>query len=156
MIKGKVKWLAILGMTVLMIILGGYREIVFVNINEQMYFNDGQIDDYRVLEVFDWLQRYDNNGLNSLKWYLTLGFSLLFLALGFITLRTLLRDKEGGRWMIFTYLGTIILAGLFFITGKIIGHQELGYTLSRVFMGALQSPFILMLMIPARMLVKRM
>ncbi len=156
MIQGKIKWLAILGMTVLMIILGGYREIVFVNINEQMYYNDGQIDDYRVLEAFHWLQSYDNNGLNNLKWCLTLAFSLSFLFLGFIAMRTLLGDKEGARWLVFTYLGVILLSGFFFLIGKLIGQQELGYTLSRVFMGALQSPFILMLMIPARMLVKRM
>lgn len=156
MIKGKMKWVAILGMAILMVVLGGYREIVFVNINEQMYFNDGHIEDYRVLESFEWLQNYDTTWLSNLKWYLTLSFSLIFLILGYIALRSLLADKEGARWLILTYLGAVILSGLFFVLGKLIGQQQLGYTLSRVFMGALQSPFILMLMIPARMLVKRM
>ncbi len=139
-----------------MIALGGYREIIFVNINEQILFNSGQIDDYRVLDSFSWLTEFKTGTLEVLKWVLTVSFSIVFLILGHVVMRRVLNDAEGARWLVFTYVGAVLIAGAFFLTGRIIGQPELGYTLSRVFMGALQSPFILMLMIPARMLVKRM
>jgi hypothetical protein len=150
------RWLLIFSVAALMIILGGYREILFVNINEQIQFNNGLVQDYRVLDSFSWLQEVSDDKLNALKWSLTLAFSLSFLFLGYFTLRSILKDAEGGRWLLIIYLGTLLLSGAFFIVGKALGQQELGYTLARVFMGALQSPFLLMLMIPARMLVKRM
>ena len=150
------KWIAAIGLGVLMIFLGGYREILFVNINEQILFNTGHIQDYRVLDSFRWLQDYRTGHLETLKWILTIAFSLAFLVLGLVVLRKVLKDTEGGRWLMITYLGAVIISGFFFLLGQLIGQQELGYTLSRVFMGALQSPFILMLMIPARMLAIRM
>lgn len=149
-------WIAAIGIGALMIALGGYREIVFVNINEQILFNAGQIDDYRVLDSFLWLKEYDTSALETFKWVLTIAFSIIFLILGFVIMRKIMHDAEGGLWLVITYAGAIFLAGSFYVTGRLIGQEELGYTLSRVFMGALQSPFILMLMIPARMLVKRM
>jgi hypothetical protein len=57
--------------------------------------------------------------------------------------------------MIILYSIGIVTAGMVLITGRLLGDPDIGYTLSRAIMGALQSPFPLMLMIPARMLADR-
>lgn len=149
------QWILAGLMTIVLITLGGFREIIFVNINEQIVFNSGQVETYRVLDALSFLQDYDTESLTSLKWILTVSFALVFLLLAMVSFRFILQDKAGAKWMLVVYAGGIILAGIVFIVGRLFGDPEIGYTLSRAIMGALQSPFPLMLMIPARMLAER-
>ncbi len=141
-------------MLIVLIILGGLREIIFVNINEQIEFNAGRIDSYRVLETFSFLKELSSDSLVNLKWGLTIAYTCSFLVLSIISLKYILLDKEGVKWLLIGYAGAFILAGAIYVLGKLFEEPQLGYTLSRVVMGALQSPFPLMLMIPARMLAR--
>jgi hypothetical protein len=147
------KWLIAVLLSVIFIILGGAREIIFVNINEQIHFNEGRIAHYRVLEAFAFLKDYAVVELGNLKWGLTILFTAVYLVLSIVALRLVFDDKDAVRWLLVVYLGAFMLAGASYMIGNWLGEYQLGYTLSRRFMGALQSPFILMLMIPARMLV---
>ncbi len=147
-------WVMAIIMLIVLIILGGLREIIFVNINEQIEFNAGRIDSYRVLETFSFLKELSSDSLVNLKWGLTIAYTCLFLVLSIISLKYILLDKEGVKWLLIGYAGAFILAGAIYVLGKLFEEPQLGYTLSRVVMGALQSPFPLMLMIPARMLAR--
>ncbi|NNC82395.1 MAG: hypothetical protein HKN79_02360 [Flavobacteriales bacterium] len=149
------QWIAAILMAIVLVILGGFRDILFVNINEQIAYNDGLIENYRVLEQFDFLNNYDSPALNQVKWILTILFTVVYLGLSMITFRMILKDMKGSLWILYFYLSAFAIAGVIFIAGWLFNEPELGYTLSRVVMGALQSPFPLMLMIPARMLVVR-
>ncbi|NNK79907.1 MAG: hypothetical protein HKO93_00290 [Flavobacteriales bacterium] len=142
-------------MLVVLIVLGGFRDIVFVNINEQIGFNDGLVDSNSVLDSFSFLKSYPTEKLLNLKWALTVLFAIAFFILSFISFKYILDDSQGARWMSILYLAGVITSGVMYIGGKVLGDPLTGYTLSRVIMGALQSPFPLMLMIPARMLVDR-
>ncbi|NND94325.1 MAG: hypothetical protein HKN45_05625 [Flavobacteriales bacterium] len=142
-------------MLIALILLGGFRDIVFVNINEQIGFNDGLVDSNRVLNSFSFLKSYSSAELLNLKWILTVLFALTFFLLSFISFKVILLDSQGARWISILYVVGVITAGITFVGGRILGDPLTGYTLSRVIMGALQSPFPLMLMIPARMLAVR-
>jgi len=140
-------------MAILLIVIGGFREMIFININEQIAYNNQLIEQYRVLDIFSFLNDFNNPELGRLKWILTISFTLLFLILGIIVFRYILQDKLGVRWLVIAYIAAFIISAVFFLGGKLLGDSALGYTVSRVFMGALQSPFIMMLMIPARRLL---
>lgn len=149
------RWILALAMLITLILLGGFREIIFVNINEQIEFNAGRIESYRVLESFSFLKDMSFEGLQNLKWALTIGFTVAFLALSLLSFKYIMKDPGGMKWLLIGYTSAFVISGIIYVLGKLIGEPQLGYTLSRVVMGALQSPFPLMLMIPARMLARR-
>ena len=140
---------------IVFVVLGGFRDILFVNINEQIDFNDGLIETYRVLDQFQFLNEHDTPSLVKGKWILTIAFSAVYLLLSIITFSYVLIDRQGVKWLCIFYIGAFVTSGITYLAGKLLGDPQLGYTLSRVLMGALQSPFPLMLMIPARMLSNR-
>jgi len=152
MILSKKQWVALVCMAILFIFLGGLREILFVNINEQILFDQGGVSDYRVLPYLQFLGDYSLEELNRWKWILTLLFSLCYLLLSLTSLKQILGFHETRRWLLAAYGIGLLISGLSYLSGKLTGQLELGYILSRVIMGALQSPFPLMLMIPALLL----
>ena len=130
------------------------REVLFVNINEQILFNEGGRNTYRVVPSLHFLGQYSITELERWKWILTVLYMGIHLLLSSIALKQVLRLHGQRRWLLAIYALGFIIAGVSYVAGKLLGHAELGYTLSRVLMGALQSPFPLMLMIPALMLNK--
>lgn len=136
-------------MIVVFILIGGFREMFFLNLNEQIFFNEGGTDRYRVLEAFHFLGDFDTQSLYAFKWLGTLSFSAIFLGLSVLTLDRILERPDLVRWLIGLYVLGIGLGGMSFLGGRLTGNSELGYTLARAVMGALQSPFPMMLMIPA-------
>ncbi|NNK81035.1 MAG: hypothetical protein HKO93_06025, partial [Flavobacteriales bacterium] len=124
-------------MLIALILLGGFRDIVFVNINEQIGFNDGLVDSNRVLNSFSFLKSYSTAELLNLKWILTVLFALTFFLLSFISFKVILLDSQGARWISILYVVGVITAGITFVGGRILGDPLTGYTLSRVIMGAL-------------------
>jgi len=142
--KGKKRILAIF-MIVLIIILGFVRDYLFKGINyfiKQLYFN---LDRDYDTTLFRLLKNLDLDELLKLKWALTFLFMFLNLGLSYLTLKNLfIKSKNPINLLFAGYVMFFILSGLFYFFGKIGGFPELGYTLSRRFMGGLQSPVPLM------------
>ena len=136
-------------MVLLFILLGGFREMFFLNLNEQIFFNEGGTERYRVLETFHFLGDFDTDSLYAFKWIGTLLFSAIFLGLSVFTLDRMLGRPDLVRWLVGLYILGIGLGGICFLGGRFSGQPDLGYTIARAIMGALQSPFPMMLMIPA-------
>ena len=81
----------------------------------------------------------------KLKWALTFVFMLLNLGASYYILKTLfVESKLTIRLLLWGYLLLFVLSAFIFAVGKLTGQNELGYTLSRRFMGVLQSPVPLM------------
>lgn len=153
MSRNKKLLLAIVLVTFL-VLFGAWREIIFININAQIRFNSEEIENSRVLPGLAFLSDIGTTSLVNLKWILTLAFTIVFLALGFLLFTKILEDNDGARWLVYLYGIGLVTSGILYIGGNLLGDPELGYTISRVVMGALQSPFIIMIMIPARMLAR--
>jgi len=113
--------------------LGYIREMVFVPLNEMI--DAGAFDGL-------WL-----------KWVLTLAFSGLYLALAISLVDTLFGRHR--RPVLFFYLGFIFMAGLIYGAGVILGETAVAYTMARGLMGMVQSPILIMILIPAFFLADR-
>jgi hypothetical protein len=138
---------------ILLIYLGFLRDSIFININyiiDKLYYNK---------EVVYYHSMYFNlvplgvSGLGKLKWVLTLLFTLVNGGLSWIILKNLFKDSRASISLLLWGYGLLfIIAALLFIGGKVIGVDELGYTLSRRFMGVLQSPVPLMVVAAVHLL----
>ena len=149
------KYKLVTGIFLLVVIvwLGFLRDYIFININyivDSLYYNHDVIHYH---SFYSFLEPLDVSGLMTLKWVLTLVFTLVNFFLSVIILKQLFRNPEMPLKLIYvSYLAIFIISGLFYLAGKLGGFQELGYTLSRRFMGTLQSPVPLMVAAAAHML----
>ncbi len=135
------------------IFVGGAREIIFVNINEQLEFNQGRRSGYFVLDHLSFMNGYSNSTLSRGKWALTVVFMLVNLALSVLAIKKVLREPRAVKWLLYLFLAGFIVSAAVFVVGKVIFNDNLGYLIARKVMGALQSPFPLMFLVPALYLV---
>jgi len=147
------KWVWGTILVIAFILIGGLREIIFVNINEQIEFTSGRKDANYVLPYLQFLGDYTIAQLNSTKWLLTVVTMVVNFILSVFSLRLVMDKPKAVRWLIMMYLAGFVVAGLSFGLGKILSQDLLGYTVARAVMGGLQSPFPLMLLIPALFLI---
>jgi hypothetical protein len=131
---------------IVIIALGFLRDFIFVNINyiiDRLYYN---LEVYYYHSFYDFLEPLDVSGLMTLKWILTLLFTLINLGLSVVILKLLIVKPQMPLKLLYLgYLVLFLVAGVFFLIGKFSGLTDLGYTLARRFMGVLQSPVPLMI-----------
>jgi hypothetical protein len=149
----KLKIVAGIFLLVVIIWLGFLRDFIFVNINyiiDRLYYN---LEVVYYHSFYSFLEPLDVSGLMTLKWLLTIVFTLVNLLLSVFILKLLFNNpKMPLKLLYISYLLIFIIAGLFYLAGKVGGFPELGYTLSRRFMGTIQSPVPLMVVAAAHML----
>jgi hypothetical protein len=138
---------------VVIIWMGFVRDFIFININyiiDRLYYN---LEVFHYHSFYSFLEPLDVSGLMTLKWILTFVFALINLLLSALILKLLFKNPKMSLNLLYVgYLLIFIIAGLFYSIGKIGGFPELGYTLSRRFMGAIQSPVPLMVVAAVHML----
>jgi hypothetical protein len=138
---------------VIIIITGAFRQVAFVNTNAQIAYLAGFIADSGLVSNMAFIANWDMTTLIRFKWVMTIGFTLFYLMISAWALWTVFKDKKVLIWLVYVYLGIFVLAGVFFFFGKFIENFEIGYIMSRKCMGALQSPFPLMMLAPANYLL---
>jgi len=138
---------------IVIVALGFYRDFIFININyiiDRLYYNQ-EVKHYH--SFYNFLEPLDVKGLMTLKWILTFVFTLINLSLSVIILKRLFKDPSMPLKLLYLgYAVLFIIAGLFYLFGNLSGFSNLGYTLSRRFMGLIQSPVPLMVVAAAHML----
>lgn len=149
------KNLIIAGLIACLLILGFVRDFVFVNINYALGYVSSKSTEFWGHSSMDFLCNYGVNGLNTSKWVLTAAFTLLFLLLSLMIIRMIYNNRQFLKWFMLLYAIIFTVAGILYVFGWVVGHAEIGYTLSRVFIGFLQSPFPLMLFLPSVLLLKK-
>ncbi|MGZ4089416.1 MAG: hypothetical protein ACXVNO_01760, partial [Bacteroidia bacterium] len=95
--------------------------------------------------------------LYKLKYPFTLLFILFFGTLSFFAVRFILGTKKLWRWVVYSYLILLTLAGLSMLFGYVV-NQRLAddeYTLSRWLLGIAQSPIICLILLAAENLYKK-
>lgn len=144
---GKYSLLALLSTVI--IFMGFYRDFVFKSINALIKAYDYQLD-YSMPNGLQFLNDWQPSALVRLKWVLTIVCSLIFMGLTIAVLRLLFPSRNKSKLVYVIYLTLTILSGLLMSIGFIFPALALKmYTLSRYLMGFLQSPLILMILIPA-------
>lgn len=138
---------------ILIIYLGFLRDSIFININyilDSLYFNT-EVVYYH--SMYSFLVPMGVGGLVKLKWGLTIVFMLVNYLLSFGILRNLfIETKNSLSLLTWGYVGLFIISALLMLGAKLVGQSELGYTLARRFMGVLQSPVPLMVVVAVHLL----
>jgi hypothetical protein len=134
-----------------LIAIGYFREYIFVSINYQLYRLYYHVEaEYPLPDQLKFLTYFTHKQLYYTKWVLTLLFVLLYF---FITRFVLAKIFEKRAAMLKLTIGLhlllILIAAMSYCYDLVFEHTHYkGYELSRVFMGFLQSPLVLMILIP--------
>ena len=135
---------------ILSLIFFGYlRDYLFVNINFQLaklYYKDYI---YTLPENLSFLQIFSYNQLFYGKWILTIVFMLIYFLITCAFIKKIFTEKKYIKWTAYSFLTILFISFLFYSYGILFHDYDNGYTLSRVFMGMVQSPLVLMILIPA-------
>lgn len=142
-------------MAILAILTGYLRDTVFKTINAILRAADLE-QDYFLPAFISFLQNFEYQTLVNLKWFLTLFFSLLYLILSIIIIKTLFKDRKYLKITTLTYIGVLLISAGFIAAGLIFKNSsEKMYEFARYLMGMAQSPIILMILIPTFKLMEK-
>jgi exosortase F-associated protein len=155
-INSKIKRNFILIIMAILAVLTGYlRDTVFKTINAILRAWDLD-QDYFLPPFISFLQNLEYQTLVNLKWLLTLFFSLIYLILSIIIVKTLFKGNKYLRITAFTYLGVFLVSAGFIVSGYVFkSSSEKMYEFARYLMGMAQSPIILMILIPTFKLMEK-
>lgn len=134
---------------ILLAILTGYlRDSIFKTINALLRSWDLD-QDYFLPPFLSFLENYEYETLENLKWLLTLLFSLIYLLISIGAIKLFFNNSKYIKIAIFTYIGIIFISGIFILIGLVFSSTTLKmYEFSRYLMGMAQSPIVLMILIP--------
>ena len=132
-----------------LIISGYYRDFIFQNINALLQARDENMD-YQLPLSLAFLSRYEYSTLNNLKWVLTLLFSGLYLIISLFTINVLFHEKKYLYITVISFVSIVFVSLLLIFIGYIYKESsEDMYEFARYLMGMIQSPLLLMILIPA-------
>lgn len=132
---------------ILLIVLGFFREFVFVNINTLIYNNKFN-ENYPFHWLFQSFSGFNYSGLYISKWFLTALFIILFYLLQLKISYLLFEEKKFKKWFFYLYVILISLSVITFFVGWLFSDVRQGYTFSRLFLGFLQSPLPIVFLTP--------
>jgi hypothetical protein len=152
----KINWRYFILFFLLFAVLGYYREKFFVTLNHLMYikyYGHGHEEHLDPFILF--LDSFDYNSLYYMKYPLTILSIILFGCLSYFAVRFILGTKKLWRWVVYSYLILLTLAGISMLFGYIVNQslQNDEYTLSRWLVGIIQSPIITILIIASHQLL---
>ncbi len=132
----------------LLLFLGFYRDFVFKNINALLKAWDFDLE-YSMPNSLKLFENLEYATLVNLKWLLTLLFSIIYLIIPVYTIHLLFKNKKYTVITIYLYVSITVMSSLFILTGVVFENtSDKMYEFARYFMGMLQSPIILMILIP--------
>lgn len=137
------------------VLLGFLRDFLFVHLNYQiakLYYKDYN---YTLPDFVSFLGNFSYAGLNNLKWVFTVLFLLLYFLLTIITVKQLFPAKIYFRITAFFYLGVVILGAIAYIFGVVVFSSDRAYNIALFFTHMVQSPIVIMILIPAFKLAPR-
>ena len=152
----KLKWTYFILFLFLFAILGYIREKFFVEYNHLMYIKYyGKINDLPIDSFIFAFDGFSYNTLYYLKYPLTILSVFLFGGLSFLSIKYILNEKKLLKWIVYSYLILLTLAGLSMLFGYLVNQrlQDDEYTLSRWLVGIAQSPIITIVILASHQLI---
>lgn len=147
-------WPALL-LGILYIITGFFREFVFLNVNEQMRVSYYHATDSQVAPSMQFLSSFSYSALYYGKWPLTLLFTAIFAAIAAYIIRFLFRDRTFVRITLWAYAAVFFTGFLFYAAGYLVGWQERFYVIARFLAGIVETPALLIVLIPTFFLMRQ-
>lgn len=127
------------------VLLGFLRGYLFDNINwVYLTLTNGRMNSAR--DEFMFLVEWSPAEIMTLKWTLTIAFTLLFFLLTLLTIKIYFANKNFNQTVVFLFAALFCIAGLLFVAGKITGYSNMLYGPIRTIMGLAQSFIPLMIL----------
>ena len=145
----KLPYLKLLLIVVFLILLGFFRDYFLSQYNNylyQLYYKDAE---YKIDSEFNFLKGFNYMQLYYAKFFIIAFFCLVFYFVTLITLKLLFAEKKIIPITTFFYGCILLISLIFYLYGKMASDAEKFYELSRTFLALLQSPLLLMILIPA-------
>lgn len=126
------------------IVLGLWREYVFVNINNVIYFKYYKYTTAPIPFGFGWLTRYSYSTLYYIKYPLTVLFVLVYFGLNFYFLKKIKVSFFYIKILMLAYIVIVLMSAVLMLYAYYFHHRLNGdaYLVSRGLMGLAQSPLI--------------
>ncbi len=131
------------------IALGFFRDYFLSQYNNylyQLYYNDLE---YTLANSYSFLKNYSYMQLYYAKFFVIATFTLLYFFLSLLTVRFIFKEKKYMMICLYFHLTILVVALIFYLYGLMIGGSEKIYEIARTFLSLLQSPLIVMILIPA-------
>jgi len=139
----------LIALVIATISLGFYRDFVFKSINALLKAKDFEAT-FTLPSSLSFFQNMEYNTLGTTKWILTLICALLFLIISVFFIKILFVNKNYIKYTIWSYILITTLSFLIIALGFLFKkHFQDFYSVSRYLMGIVQSPILLMILIPA-------
>lgn len=124
---------------IVMLIFGSFiRDSIFIEFNHELSVERSNTDHGLLL---------------SMKWLWTLLFSLFYMLMACLLVILLYNNKRFVFYVLMFYTAFILVSFTFLASGMLLDDYNTGYALARRFMGMVQSPVLIMFLIPAFKLI---
>lgn len=131
------------------IVLGFTRDFLFENINFQLYKLWYGAEEYHLPPSLGFFENWDADSLYYLKFPLTIVTVLIFFGMAHFTVWYYFRER-GYIWLnLAAHSLFLLIGGLSYLYGVLFDDFNNGYHFSRLFLEFLQSPLLLMIILPA-------
>ncbi len=134
---------------VFFILLGYFREYVFINFNNLIYFKFYKSTTMPIPSAFLFFTKFSYATLYYVKYPLTITFVAIYIITSIISLKFLRMNNWYQKLLLIIYGIIILLSVILMIYGYFfkLKLNDNEYTISRWLMGIAQSPFILFTLI---------
>ncbi len=136
------------------VILGFIRDSVFVQVNAYLGFLRTGNQKYLLVVNLGVLEYFTYYPLYYTKFILTFLFTLLYLGLSVLVIKTTYQNPQYTKITMLFYFVTFILSLLIYVSGYVFTDIYKAYALSRYIMGVLQSPIACILLFFGFKLIK--
>lgn len=136
-----------------MILLGAFRDFVFVNINAQLYHLLKNTPFSKAHSSFDFLEGIDYWTIYYWKFALTGIFTVLYLVITWLIIKVLFNNRNFQKYTVYLFASVVAISMLLFGLGYLFGDGHFGYEVARQFMDVVQSPIAVMVLVPIFMLL---
>lgn len=153
-LSGK-QWIYMGLVVLVMAFLGFSRQLLLVNINNQLNFLYYHKEVSYVVDSMAFIKQYSYESLMWSKWFLTITYTLLYLLCTVVVLRTLSFNMDYIKLTVLMFGCVVVLSAILYGGLSLFGESLIGYRLARFCMGLVQSPIPLMVLVPAYMLAER-
>ena len=146
-------YLLYLSIVVLFLLLGFLRDFLFVNINYQAsiaYYNAP--NEHYMPTSLNFIETWSYKKLYYTKWLLTLVFAVVYSTITFGSIKYFFKQKSYNKITLGIYLLLVVIAFSSYLFGLFFNEYIKGYSIARQIMGLVQSPLVLMILLPAFML----
>ena len=136
-----------------LILLGAFRDFVFVNINYQLIYLLKDQAFSKAHSFFDFLEGYDYWTIYYWKFIITGIFAVLYLFFTWSIVKVLFNNKSYQKYTVYLFGGVFVISLLLFGLGYLFGDGHFGYEIARQFMEVIQSPIAAMVLVPIFLLL---